>query len=116
MKAKRVIGAGLLGAVLLLPIGLSPAQADSVGGSACPGGASVIGTYYTGAGARSTEFLDCGSVGVRIGYRPYPGAPTLLTSYTYNVSNAYRSNPGGQVYSNHRGTSQAPGAYFTLQG
>lgn len=107
--------AGLLFAVALIAgVGATPANADAVGGSACPGGASVIGWYYTGAGARSAELLDCGSVGVRIGWRAHPGTPTQITAWTFNPTNAYRPNPGGQIYSNHRGTSQAFNAFFTL--
>lgn len=111
---KRTAGALLLSAALVLGVGVSPASANAFGGSGCPGGASVLGAYYSGGGARSTEFLDCGSVGVQIGYRPYPGAPTLTTGFVFNPTNAYRANPGGQVYSNHRGTSQPNGVFFTL--
>lgn len=92
--------------------GVTPASAG-IGGIGCPGGAQATGTYYPGGGARTTEFLDCGHLSVRIGYRPYAGSPTYYTSWTYHPTNAYRADPGGQVLTNHNGSSSGRG-YFTL--
>ena len=97
---------------LKIGAGATPALAG-VGGIGCPGGASAIGTYYPGGGARTTEFLDCGQLSVRIAYRPYAGSPTYYTSWTYHPTNAYRADPGGQILTNHNGSSSGR-SYFSL--
>ena len=96
--------------LLFGPRSASKEKAMAIGSRIAALALTTIAVAGPGGGARTTEFLDCGQLSA---YRPYAGSPTYYTSWTYHPTNAYRADPGGQILTNHNGSSSGR-SYFSL--